>query len=293
MNFYAGIDGGGTKTKVVCVTEKGEEAKLFGPFNLNSIGAERFSQLLREIGDYLSSIGSCQALCIGSAGVSNSTMVQMVTDAMNVCGIHNWKLVGDQEIALTGALDGAPGIALIAGTGSICFGRAEDGTTARSGGWGHLIGDEGSGYALGRDALAAVARAFDGYGEKTALTALLVSQLELSTQREIISYTYGGDKSRVAALSRLVEQAAREGDEVARSIIRKNAKEMAALVAAVEQRLHLGETQVAMLGGMLENDTMLRAEFKRVMAGLCPRITCVAPNHDAAEGAVMMAKAML
>lgn len=295
MDFLAGIDGGGTKTKVVCVTPEGVEleTKLFGPFNLNSIGTARFQALLEELGTYLNSLGNCVALAIGSAGISNQDMVRMVSEDMEKAGIANWKLVGDQEIALYGALDGQPGISLIAGTGSICFGRSADGTMARSGGWGHLIGDEGSGYALGRDALVAVAKAWDGYGPQTRLTELLAENQGLTTQREIISYIYGGDKSRIAALSRLVEQAAREDDAVALGIIRENAVKLSQLVAAVAKRLALGTTKVAMLGGMLENDTILRKYFQEEMAAHHPEISCVAPLHDAAAGAVMLAKTML
>lgn len=295
MDFLAGIDGGGTKTKVVCVTAQGEvlDTRRFGPFNINSIGPEKFQALLDELGTYLNGLGHCVALAIGSAGISNQDMVGMVAAAMEKHGIANWKLVGDQEIALYGALDGQPGISLIAGTGSICFGRAADGTMARSGGWGHLIGDEGSGYALGRDALVAVAKAWDGYGSQTMLTELLASQQNLTNQREIISYIYGGDKSRIAALSRLVEQAARAEDAVAMEIIRENARKLSLLVGAVADRLSLGATKVAMLGGMLENDTLLRQCFREEMAASRPEIACVAPLHDAAAGAVMLAKTML
>lgn len=295
MDFLAGIDGGGTKTKVVCVTPQGQEleTKFFGPFNLNSIGAQRFQELLEELGAYLNSLGHCVALAIGSAGISNQDMVCMVATAMADHGITNWKLVGDQEIALYGALDGQPGISLIAGTGSICFGRSADGAIARSGGWGHLIGDEGSGYALGRDGLVAVAQAWDGYGPQTRLTELLAEQQNLTTQQEIISYIYGGDKSRIAALSRLVEQAASEGDTVALGIIRENARKLSRLVAAVAKQLNLGNTQVAMLGGMLENNTQLRHCFREEMAKNYPQIVCVSPLHDAATGAVMLAKTML
>lgn len=295
MDFLAGIDGGGTKTKVVCVALDGTplETKRFGPFNLNSIGPERFSALLEEIGSFLTSLGHCVSLAIGSAGISNQDMVQMVADAMEKVQISNWKLVGDQEIALYGALDGAPGIALIAGTGSICFGRADDGSVARSGGWGHLIGDEGSGYALGRDALIAVAKAWDGYGCPTRLTELLASEYAMTGQREIISYVYGGDKSRIATLSRLVEQAARDGDPVSIAILRENAQKLSLLAAAVAQRLSLGKAQVAMLGGMLENDTLLRRFFLEEMAANHPELSCIPPRHDAATGAVMLAKTML
>lgn len=295
MKFIAGIDGGGTKTRVCCCSPDGAEieTRTFGAFNINSIGLEKFKALLSDITAFLNSVGECSAVCIGSAGISNTVMAEAVSDAMKDAGIRNWKLVGDNVIALSGALDGGAGIILIAGTGSICFGRGRNGEIARSGGWGHLIGDEGSAYALGRDALSAVARAIDGIGRETMLTSLLAAELGLDTQSRIISYTYGGDKSTIAALSRLVETAAAGGDDVALNIIADNADKMAELVASVAGKLDLGSTEVAMLGGMLENDTLLRAGFIRVMERKLPEIHCISPKKDACAGAVMMAKEML
>ena len=294
MEIIAGIDGGGTKTRIRCRDLRGNEisSQSFGPFNMNSIGPEKFRELMAQIGEYLNSVGQCKAVCMGSAGISNTLMVDIVTEAMAQAGIANWRLVGDQVIALHGALDGQPGIAVIAGTGSICFGLGADGTQARSGGWGHLIGDEGSGYALGRDAVQAVAMAWDGYGSQTMLTELLAQRFELDTQPKIISYVYGADKSRLAALSRLVEEAAAAGDEVSVEIIRKNARQLAQLATAVGRRLALENAQVAMLGGMLENDTMLRKEFICAMAELAPQYSCISPIHNACTGAVMMAEDM-
>lgn len=295
MKFIAGIDGGGTKTRVCCCNLDGAEigTRIFGAFNINSIGPEKFRALLLDITAYLNSVGECSAVCIGSAGISNEVMAEAVSDAMQDAGIQNWKLVGDNVIALSGALDGGAGIILIAGTGSICFGRGRNGEEARSGGWGHLIGDEGSAYALGRDALSAVCRAMDGYGKQTMLTSLLASELGLDTRSRIISYTYGGDKSTIASLSRLVEAAAARGDDVALGIIADNAEKMADLVGAVAAKLDLDCTEVAMLGGMLENDTFLRARFIEVMERRFPDITCISPKKDACAGAVMMAKEML
>ena len=294
MKFVAGIDGGGTKTRVMCRSLDGQElaARVFGAFNLNSIGLEKFRSLLGEITAFLNDLGECEALCIGSAGISNELMVKTVSEAMEDAGIRRWKLVGDHVIALYGALEGAPGIALIAGTGTICVGRGRYGEEVRAGGWGHLIGDEGSGYALGRDAIAAFAGEWDGCGEKTCLTQLL-SERGLDTQRKIISYVYGGDKSRVAALADLVEQAARAGDAVANRIIKDNAKALCELVVAVEGKLKLKKTRVAMLGGLLEHDTALKEAFLSAMAERNPEICCVEPLRDACAGAVMMAEAML
>ena len=295
MKFIAGIDGGGTKTRVCCCSLDGAElaARTFGAFNLNSIGPEKFRALLSDITAFLNSVGECSAVCIGSAGISNEAMAGAVSDAMKDAGIRNWKLVGDHVIALSGALDGGAGIILIAGTGSICFGRGRNGEEARSGGWGHLIGDEGSAYALGRDALSAVARAMDGTGSPTMLTSLLASSLGLDTRSRIISYVYGGDKSSVAALSRLVETAAAGGDDVALHIIADQAEKMAELVGSVARKLDLDRTEVAMLGGMLENDTLLRTCFIKVMERKLPAIQCISPKRDACAGAVMMAKEML
>ncbi len=295
MRFIAGIDGGGTKTRVRCCRVDGTEieTRTFGAFNINSIGPEKFKSLLSDITVFLQSVGECAAVCIGSAGISNEVMADEVKSAMENAGIQNWKLVGDNVIAHSGALDGGTGIILIAGTGSICFGRGRNGEEARSGGWGHLIGDEGSAYALGRDALSAVARAMDGCDRQTVLTSLLASELGLDTRSRIVSYVYGGDKSTVAALSRLVEAAAAEGDEAALGIISDNAEKMAVLVGAVAERLGLDRTEVAMLGGMLENDTILRAEFIKVMERRFPDIACISPKKDACAGAVMIAQEML
>lgn len=295
MKFIAGIDGGGTKTRVACCDHDGNEIarKTFGAFNLNSIGIEKFTALLADITEFLNSVGKCEAICIGSAGVSNELMVSAVSAAMENAGIENWQLVGDNVIALWGALNGAAGIAFIAGTGSICFGRGENGEEARSGGWGHLIGDEGSGYALGRDALVAIAQEWDGYGEKTMLTKLIAEELGLDTQRKLISYAYGGDKSVIAALAGLVSKAALAGDRAANRIIADNAEKMCANVGAVARKLALPETKVAMLGGLLENDTPLKSAFVAAMARNYPDIICIDPQKDACAGAVMMAQKML
>ena len=156
MRFTAGIDGGGTKTTVECRDAQGAVLcrKTFGAFNLNSIGEDAFRGLLAEITGFFSGLGGCGALCIGAAGVSNSRVRELTAEAVGQAGIRRWRLAGDHETALYGALAGGPGCALIAGTGSICCGRNAAGGFARAGGWGHLIDDGGSGYALGRDALA-------------------------------------------------------------------------------------------------------------------------------------------
>lgn len=213
MKIVAGIDGGGTKTKVICQDLQGQTIaeEKFGAFNLNSIGEEGFTALMKQICEFLQNKGECVSLCIGAAGVSNPQMRGLVEQAMNQAGIEKWELVGDHEIALWGALEGNPGVSLVAGTGSICCGRNAEGDSIRAGGWGHLIGDEGSGYAIGRDVIKAVAHFWDGYGEPTSLAKLLAEQLQLDDRQKVITYVYKNDKSYVAQASRLARTGSSPG----------------------------------------------------------------------------------
>lgn len=295
MRFAAGLDGGGTKTLVECRDEGGGVLcrETFGPFNLNSIGPARFSALLEEITGFLARTGECVSLCAGAAGVSNPTVKKLFGEAMGKAGVPRWLLVGDHEIALWGALSGGPGCALIAGTGSICCGRNAAGEFARTGGWGHLIDDGGSGYALGRDALAAVVRQWDGRGDPTLLSRLVAEKLDLHTPQELVGYAYDGDKSRVAAVSRLVSEAAQARDAVAEGIYRRNGAELALLVTATARKLGMEACRVALLGGQLVHDPLLRSILEADLAQSTPGLICVEPEQDAAAGAALMALAAL
>lgn len=296
MKFITGIDGGGTKTTVILksLDDGTLYKKVFGPFNLNSIGEDAFRAHLVSIMDYLDGLGECQSLCIGAAGVSNVAMRTLVGEVMDAHHMVHWSLVGDSHIAMYGALDGKPGICVIAGTGSICFGLDAHGGAARVGGWGHLIGDEGSGYHLGLDAVKAVSRAFDGYeGASTQLLQLLADRKGLVTQGDIISFVYSHDKSAIASLSPLVEEAYRSGDAIASSIISKNAEDLSDAVILLAHKLGLEGGMVALLGGMLEHETVFRQVFSSLMMKKHPELICSAPLHDAATGALMLAASAL
>lgn len=288
MRFAAGIDGGGTRTTVECRDLQGTVLcrAEFGPFNLNSIGQPRFAALLEELTAFLRQQGQCGALCIGAAGISNPMVSALTAQAMERAGIPQWRLVGDHEIALYGALSGGPGCILIAGTGSICCGRNAAGVSARAGGWGHLIDDGGSGYALGRDALSAVVRQWDGRGVSTLLSEWIP---KTGTAQELIAWVYGGDKGRIASLAPLVEQAASAGDSVARQVLARNAEKLGELVCAVTGRLEMEQCELALLGGLLERQTRLRQVLTAYLAERQPGLSCIAPRQNAAAGAALMA----
>lgn len=294
MDFIAGIDGGGTTTRVICGDLSGKEIsrKIFGPLNLNSIGLDNFRNLLGDILAYLREVGECKALCMGAAGISNQAMVEAVSQAMAKADLKTWKLLGDHEIALYGALSGKEGMILISGTGSIGFGKNRDGQEARIGGWGHLIGDQGSGYALGRQALIAVAKEVDGYGPKTLMSKFIFQEKGLKDRENIIPFVYSKDKQSVADLAKIVDQAGRLGDPVADFILRQNALELKDMVLALYRQLGFDQVRLAMLGGMLEADTLLKKYFVDSM-GDFPKISCTRPDHSAGVGALMLARTML
>ena len=169
--YYCGWDGGGTKTEVYAIGPDGQALidVSFGPLNPNGASTDKVMETIRAAVDCMAGLpggwAGCAALVIGIAGVSNRRAAETVENAVRACGYAGpLKLLGDQEIALAGAVDG-PGAVLIAGTGAICFGKDTRGRPFRVGGYGYLIDDGGSGYAIGRDILSAAAvrpHLFDG-----------------------------------------------------------------------------------------------------------------------------------
>ena len=292
MDFFAGIDGGGTKTTLLCRDVSGNKifSKVFDAFNFNSIGEAAFKNLLSDIADILNNLGHCLKLCIGAAGISNQRMVSLIDEIFEMKGIRAYEVLGDHEIALEGALGGRSGLAVIAGTGSICFGKKADGSIIRAGGWGHIIGDEGSAYALARDAFKAIASAYDGYGEKTVLADLLKERFSLNNRSEIIEYVYSSNKADIAKISIIVDTAVALNDRVAIKIIDNNANALARQICAVAKGFEDIILDVALLGGLLDKDTPLRKRLVDVLETLNSRLNCIAPENSAAEGAVMLAR---
>ncbi len=286
----AGIDGGGTHTRLEL---RDEENRLlsrteFGPFNLNAIGEAAFRRLLRQVFAACGNMADCARLCVGGAGISNPAVGDILGQELERAGFSGmWKLCGDQEIALRGAMDG-PGIAVIAGTGSICFGKNQAGQTARSGGFGHLIDDGGSGYALGRDVLSTAVQALDGRCPDTAILERVYHRLGREDPGAIVSFVYDEttDKAAIARFSSIALALAEEGNPTAQAILNRGAGELYALAAAVQRRLGLEGRPIALLGGLLSGENPYRRAVARKLADLG---TVIYPAHDALWGAAQMA----
>ena len=287
--FIAGIDGGGTHTRIELrdtenrLIRRGE----FGPFNINSIGAAAFRSLLREVFAWCGGMEGCARLCIGAAGISNPKVDVILKEELEHAGFRgSCYLCGDQEIALRGAMKG-PGIVVISGTGSICFGKNADGKTARSGGYGHLIDDGGSGYALGRDVLRYAVRTIDGREAEPGILQAVCDSLKTGPEG-IVPFVYSPetDKAAIAGFSAIALEQADRGSLAALEILKREARELGALVRAVQCRLAMPRCRIALLGGLLAVDNPYRRVVEEELSNLGEM---TAPEHDALWGAAQLA----
>ena len=261
--YVIGIDGGGTKTRLAVCAPDGTllRRETLGAFNLSAIGEDGFRRRTEEILALCGDMRGCGAICVGGAGVSGAAAGEILRAELAAHGFAGKLLLcGDHEIALAGAMQ-TPGCVLIAGTGSVCYGKNAAGETFRCGGGGHIIDDPGSGYTLGRDALAAALRTEDGRLSENALHAAVMDAVGGHDIQGIFDFVYFSrrGKSDIAALAPLVLRCAEQGDAVSLAILRRGATELARLVSAVTGRLGLDKkSPCALAGGLLAENNIYR-----------------------------------
>lgn len=245
-----GIDAGGTKT--ICLLARADNGEVIGrgvggPGNIRAVGEERVEQsLITAIDAACTAAGQTREECplvatvIGAAGAARADD-QVLVEAIlrRVIAAKHYGVTNDAAIALRAALPTGTGVLLISGTGSIGYGRSVSGAEVRAGGWGYLLDDAGSAYAVGLAGLAAVLRAHDGRDPATALRQLLLTAWELTAPEGIISRIYQQPPPReaVAALGPLVLTAAQTGDEVAQQIVTTAGIALGDLTAATIRQL--------------------------------------------------------
>ena len=297
MQYAAGWDGGGTKTAVVCVDTRGQllGQKTFGPLNPNGNTKEQVLATVRDALDYMAGmpggLHGCAFLQLGCAGVSNPAVVQLLTDALRGQGYPGkLHIAGDHETMLHGAV-GPEGVVLVSGTGSVCLGKNSRGESARCGGWGHIFGDEGSGYAIGRDILMAAAKAQDGRGPDTVLYPMVFDTLGIDDMGGLIRFVYSPetDKSQIAALAPLLKTALEKGDGTAHDITEKTASDLAHLAFPVIEKLALQAGTLALAGGILTGYDSIRQGVAAQISLRYPKLSIISPKQDAAAGAAAMA----
>ena len=294
VGYYLGIDGGGTKT--TCVV--GDENRVLatataGPSNIIRVGGAIARESLQQaVGKACAEVSvdprKITRTCIGVAGAGRRKVSVTVMEILSEIVGGAIEVVPDSTIALHAAFGNGPGIIVIAGTGSIAYGRNADGKTARAGGWGFAVSDEGSGHWIGRTAIAAALRARDEQRETTLLTEISEAW-GFSHADELIPAANATPSQDFSILFPAVLKCAEGGDAVAMSVLTHAGEELAQLATIVAHRLFAGNASIhfATAGSIFRQSALVRQVFsdrlRAKFAGLHLREDVVDPVQGALE----------
>ena len=299
--LYVGLDGGGSRTLAAVYDAEGRELARSATAGSNHLltSARRaageltdaFDAVLEAAGARADEIAAC---CAGLAGVDiDGRGGEEIRAAAAPLRTASALVVSDMEIAHTAALAAGPGVVVLAGSGSVVYGEDKHGRQAKVGGWGPVYGNEGSGYALGKAALIAAARAYDGRGPRTALLDAVLDRMGLhdfSHSPETI-YSDGPSQGRIAELGKAVDLAAIEGDAEAIRILREAGRDLAHSAAAAVRRLFANEPvcPVSYQGGAIRSSRMLRESFASDLRRIDDRVQIQEPRFEPVYGAFLRA----
>ncbi len=295
-----GVDGGGSKTRAILATVRGDpiaeasgDGSAVHPQDIER-SAVVIAGVVRDAIEQGATAGvRSRVLCVGVAGVGREREREALTESLVAKHLADHVIVEpDFAIALTDAFDDAPGVLLVAGTGSAAFGRGPGGATARCGGWGPAIGDEGSGAWIGRRALSVVAAAADGREPESALTGAVLAAAGVSDAAELIPWAASANASTLATLAPVVLNVAAGGDLRANSIVSMAVEELSLHVRSLARKLFTDErasVPLALTGGLLTAGSPLRKRLEHRLKSAVPGAHIHSGEIDAARGAVRVA----
>ncbi len=305
MNYLIGMDGGGTKT--TCIITDKENKVLFectgGPSNFLMLGTETVTEtllsLINQCTEHLHiSNDEISAIVIGTTGAGRrSDAEKLEQDFIKFAGFKGtgfkvFRVESDARAALEGAFTGKPGSILIAGTGSIMFGKDSGDIIHRVGGFGRFLGDEGSGYVLGKKGLMAVSKDFDGRGEKTIISGLVKERFNINSPELLITEIYKNNFD-IASAAPLVIEAAEKGDKEALKIIEEETDELILHVQAMHIKLKEPVMNLALIGGLITHKNIYSDTFIRKLKENSVKVNLKEPDYPPAMGAVFMAKKLI
>ena len=278
MDYFLGIDGGGSQTTFLLGDETSVLASVQAAgSNPTRVGEEQTCSALQQgIDEICRQCGlkpaQIVALCAGIAGAARDEVRQTIAHALSKSVAGQVAVVGDMVIAHEAALGGAPGVIVLSGTGSMAYGLHHSGSTARAGGWGFAISDEGSGHWIGVQAVAAVTRALDS-GNSTELTNRILALWQLDSYDELIAHANASPAPKFSALFDVVLSAAEAGDSYAHHILVQAGSELARLAEIVFRRLWQSDDIVsfALAGGVFQRASIVRESFHRELHTFFPR----------------------
>jgi glucosamine kinase len=297
VSFFLGIDGGGSKT--VCVI--GDDNSILGsgesgPSNIVRAGEAEARVAITAAIQHACAEAKINAsqinrTCIGIAGGAGPETAQAIRRILSEIVSGDVEVVGDMVIALEAAFSDGPGVVVVAGTGSIAYGRNATGQTARAGGWGFAISDEGSAHWIGRAATAAVMRACDE-GHTPALAGRLMTAWRLKTPEQMIVAANASPPADFAGLFPTILSAAQSGDLLAHDLLTQAGAELARLATTVIARLFREEkdVRVAIAGGVFRNAPLVREVFYNNLRLTYANIKTSETVVDPVKGALEMAR---
>ncbi|MBK7630413.1 MAG: hypothetical protein IPJ23_06910 [Ignavibacteriales bacterium] len=302
MKYLIGMDGGGTKTKCILtdINLKPVYETIGGPSNFLVIGTEKVSEtILNLLNDFTVSqkisLKDVEAIVLGTTGGGRSNDAatlekQILKDAArNSITINKLHIESDARIALEGSFSGKAGSILIAGTGSIMFGKDDAGEVHRVGGFGRYIGDEGSGYRIGRKGLNAVARFLDGRAKSTKIGDLLEQEFSISDSEQLITEVYRNNFN-IPAVAPIVFEAAESGDVTAQRILEDEADELLLHISAMKIKLNVELLKVSLIGSILTTPNYFSYLFNEKVVRRFGDVKIMEAEHSPEFGAALMAK---
>jgi N-acetylglucosamine kinase-like BadF-type ATPase len=309
--LYAGVDGGGTRTRALVVAPDGRCLALAhgGSSNINTAGpraaAENLEAALLEASARIGLAPNFAAAFFGMAGVNDSSAARVVTGLVgefSLVKISGFEVANDTRALHAATFGVDSGIVLIVGTGSKCYGRAADGREWEAGGVDYLVSDEGSAYDLAIRGIKAALRAIDGRGPATQLERLIFTALKLSEYGEISQRLHQDSlenpghpmtKAEIAALAKHVTQAALAGDAVAARVLEEAMDSVIETVAAVARKLEFapGTLRVGITGGVVLNEPGAGV-FRRRLEHALPGTLTLVPRIPPVAGAALRALAL-
>ena len=287
MDYVIGVDAGGTKTEAIAYDLKGHELikKVTGFGNLVLNEKEAINNILNSI-----------KICIDELGkegleeylVSKHILTYVIEKNIKENFHADVLVINDGELALKAVLKGQDGILTIAGTGSICIGIRNN-IKDKCGGWGHLLGDEGSGYSIAINALKRMIYEEELKLEKSKLHKEILKELNIRSTDEICAFVYSSTKDKIASLTTLISKLGEEGEENAIDILKKEGKALGLITERVYKRLNFeNKCLIGVKGSVIEKAKVLRQAFKEYLLANLGVVEIVQEDVSSSKGAYYM-----
>jgi N-acetylglucosamine kinase-like BadF-type ATPase len=302
MKYVIGVEGGGTKTNAALADENGiiKYRSTSGPSNFLIVGLEKaceniISGLEKCISDSGIPKSDIPVIMLGLTGAGRALDQNNMKNAFKEYSSKNGYLFNDilvdsdARISLEAAFPNKPGMIIIAGTGSIMFGKDGDGNLFRVGGWGRILGDEGSGLYIGKKGLMAVVRQIDGRGEITLISEIISNKHNLNSLETIVKAVYT-DNFDIASLAPSVFEAAEKNDKIALSILDDAAEELCLHIKTMIKKIKFeNKIGISFVGSILTNDNYVRTRLLNKISNEIKVLDVISSEAEPLDGAIVMA----